>query len=276
MVETSARPIRERPPTPSRFGDLLRDWRQARRLSQLDLSLEADISARHLSYVENGRSRPSREMVMRLAEVLDASLRDRNLMLLAAGYAPGQAETDLAAPHMAQARTAIDLILGHQEPYPALVMDRGWNAVRTNRAAQKFMRLMGLGHSTQRNIIRLLVDPAELRPWILNWEEAAGDLVRQLQRQAAAAPPDDEAHALMDAILAYPDVPAAWRRTQPGEAAHPFMSVDYRAPDGTLLSFFTTLTSFAAPYDVTLDELRIECSFPADGSTAERCRALLA
>ena len=275
-AQSAFRAVRDRPPSHTPFGELLRDWRQARRLSQLELSLRADISARHLSYVENGRSRPSREMVERLAEVLDATLRDRNLMLLAAGYAPAQAETDLAAPQMAPAVKALDLILGHQEPYPALVMDRGWNVQRTNRSAQKFMRLMGLGSSTELNVIRLLVDPAELRPCILNWEEAAGDLVRQLQRQAAAAPHDDPINRLLTEVLAFPDVPAAWRTTAPDQAVHPFMSVRYRSPGGVELDFFTTITSFAAAYDVTLEELRVECSFPANEATAERCRALLA
>src|ERR1700742_2296389 len=119
MVEvrsSAARAARERPPTPTPFGELLRDWRQGRRLSQLELSLQADISARHVSYVENGRSRPSRDMVSRLADVLDVSLRDRNLLLVAAGYAPTHGETDLSAPQMGAARTAVDLILRHQEP----------------------------------------------------------------------------------------------------------------------------------------------------------------
>jgi transcriptional regulator with XRE-family HTH domain len=198
---SAARAPRKRLPAPTPFGDLLREWRTARRLSQLDLALEAEISARHLSYVENGRSRPSREMVERLAQVLDASLRDRNLLLLAAGFAPTHGETDLASPEMAPARMAIELILRHQEPYPALVMDRGWDVLLTNTAAQKFMRLMGLGRSTQRNVIRLIADPAELRPRITNWDAAAGDLVRQLRRQAATAPADDATAAACRALL---------------------------------------------------------------------------
>lgn len=278
MVEarsSAARAVRDRPPTPTPFGELLRDWRQARRLSQLELSLQADISARHLSYVENGRSRPSREMVGRLADVLDASLRDRNLLLLAAGYAPTHGETNLSAPQMDPARAAVDLILRHQEPYPALVMDRGWDALLTNRAAQRFMRLMGLGRSTQRNVIRLILDPAELRPRMTNWEVAAGDLVRQLQRQVAAASAEDPAHRLMDEVLAYPGIPAAWGTHAFRTAAQPFMSVGYRSEDGVEMRFFTTITSFAAAYDITLEELRVECSFPADDETAELCRKLL-
>lgn len=278
MVEArspaAARPPRKRLPTPTPFGDLLREWRQARRLSQLDLALDADISARHLSYVENGRSRPSREMVERLAGVLGAPLRDRNLLLLAAGYAPTHGETNLASPEMAPARAAIELILRHQEPYPALVMDRSWDVLMTNHAAQKFMRLMGLGRSTQRNVIKLIVDPAELRPRITNWEVAASDLVGQLQRQASAAAADDDVHRLLDDVLAYPDVPAAWSTHAFGAAAQPFMSVEYEN-NGVVMRFFTTITCFAAPYDVTLEELRVECSFPADEATAAACRALL-
>jgi transcriptional regulator with XRE-family HTH domain len=266
---------RKRPPAPTPFGDLLREWRQSRRLSQLDLALEAEISARHLSYVENGRSRPSREMVERLAQVLGAPLRERNLLLLAAGFAPTHGESNLAAPEMAPARAAIDLILKHQEPYPALVMDRGWNVLLTNQAAQRFMRLMGLGRSTQTNVLRLIMDPAELRPRITNWEAAAGDLVRQLQRQAAAAAADDDLHRLLEDVLAYPGVPAAWLTRQPETPAQPMLSVDYEN-NGVTLSFFTTITCFAAPYDITLEEVRIESSFPADAATAAACRALLA
>jgi transcriptional regulator with XRE-family HTH domain len=266
---------RKRPPAPTPFGDLLREWRQSRRLSQLDLALEAEISARHLSYVENGRSRPSREMVERLAQVLGAPLRERNLLLLAAGFAPTHGESNLAAPEMAPARAAIDLILKHQEPYPALVMDRGWNVLLTNQAAQRFMRLMGLGRSTQMNVLRLIMDPAELRPRITNWEAAAGDLVRQLQRQAAAAPADDDLHRLLEDVLAYPGVPAAWLTRQPETPTQPMLSVDYEN-NGVTLSFFTTITCFAAPYDITLEEVRIESSFPADAATAAACRALLA
>ena len=268
------RPVRDRLPKPTPFGELVRDSRQARRLSQLELSLQADISARHLSYIENGRSKPSREMVGRLADVLDLSLRDRNQLLLAAGFAPTHGETNLAAPQMGPARAAIDLILAHQEPYPALVMDRGWNVLLTNQAAQRFMRLMGLGRSTQRNVIRLIMDPAELRPRIVNWEAAAGDLVRQLQRQAATAPPDDPTHRLLDEVMAYPGVPDAWRTHEFRAAAEPLMSVLYEN-NGVALSFFTTITCFAAPHDITLEELRVECSFPGDAETAARCRALL-
>jgi transcriptional regulator with XRE-family HTH domain len=270
----AVRPVRVRPPSQTPFGELVRDCRQARRFSQLELALQADISARHLSYIENGRSRPSREMVGRLADAFDLSLRDRNELLLAAGFAPTHGESNLAAPEMGPARAALDLILAHQEPYPALVMDRGWNVLLTNQAAQRFMRLMGLGRSTQRNVIRLIMDPGELRPRIVNWEAAAGDLVRQLQRQAATAPADDPIHRLLDEVMAYPGVPAAWRTREFRAAAEPLMSLVYEN-NGVELSFFTTITSFAAPHDITLEELRVECSFPGDPATAARCRALL-
>ena len=158
-------------------GVLLRHWRTARRLSQLELALDADISSRHLSYVETGRSRPSREMVLRLSDVLEVPLRERNTLLVAAGYAPGYFETGLVAPEMAQMRRAIELILRHQEPYPAFVLDRHWNIRMSNQAAPRCTRFLLGADSTESNMMRLVLHPNGVRSMMVNWEETAGDLI---------------------------------------------------------------------------------------------------
>ena len=188
----SARETRAPLPSPlppdAEVGALLRHWRTARRLSQLALALDAHVSSRHLSYVETGRSQPSREMVLRLAVALEILLRERNALLVAAGYAPRYFETGLAAPEMAQMRSAIDLILRHQKPYPAFVLDRHWDIRMSNLAATRCSRFLLGAEPTDANIIRLLLHPNRLRPRLVNWEETAGDLIRHLHNQIAASP----------------------------------------------------------------------------------------
>jgi transcriptional regulator with XRE-family HTH domain len=267
MVKPTARPVE------TRIGALLRDWRLARRLSQLDLALDAEISSRHLSYIETGRSQPSREMVAHLADVLDVPLRERNTLLLAAGFAPAHFETDLGAPEMAQVRQAIDLILQHQEPYPAFVLDRRWNVRMSNQAAKRFRSFLIGDACTEANVIRLVLQPGTFRPVMTNWEEAAGDLVRQLYAQIAASPAAEDIRALMAEVLTYPGVPRDWRTRATFASAAPLMSAAY-LKDGVALKFFSTLTTFGTPYDVTLEELRVECSFPADEATAQACRRM--
>jgi transcriptional regulator with XRE-family HTH domain len=254
-------------------GALLRHWRTARRLSQLALALDADVSSRHLSYVETGRSQPSREMVLRLADALEIPLRERNALLVAAGYAPRYFETGLAAPEMAQMRSAIDLILRHQEPYPAFVLDRHWDIRMSNQAAPRCTRFLLGAEPTESNIIRLLLHPNGLRPRLVNWEETAEDLIRHLHNQIAASPSDERAKGLLAEVLAYPAVPARWRTREIGAPATPLLTTIFRKGD-VELRFFSTITTFGTPHDVTLDELRIECSFPADEATATACREL--
>jgi transcriptional regulator with XRE-family HTH domain len=241
-------------------------------MSQLALALEAGISARHLSYVETGKAQPSRDMVTRLAESLGMPLRDRNALLVAAGYAPSYSETTLTGAGLAPIRSAIDLILEHQEPYPAFVLDRYWDVRRTNRAAPRLFRYLrgGLVH---RNILRQVFDPKDVRPAITNWEEVAGDLIRHLHREVAAAPSDARMRALLDEVLSYPDIPSRWRTRDLGVNPTPLLTVVFRK-DETELRFFSTITTFGTPWDVTLEELHIECFFPADEATATLCRAL--
>jgi transcriptional regulator with XRE-family HTH domain len=268
------------PPADAVIGPLLRHWRTTRRQSQLALALSAQISTRHLSYLETGRAQPSRDMVLRLAEALEVPLRERNALLLAAGYAPRYFEAGLAAPEMAQVREAVELILRRQEPYPAYVLDRRWDVLLSNRAAQ---RLLGFFLSAkpaeskteaiEANMLRLVLHPHGLRPAMANWEEVAEDLVRHLHNQIAAAPADEQAQALLAEVLAYPGVPARWQARDIGAPTTPLLTTIFRK--GELeLRLFSTFTTFGTPYDVMLEELRIESVFPADAATASACREL--
>jgi transcriptional regulator with XRE-family HTH domain len=255
-------------------GILLREWRASRRLSQLDLALAADISPRHLSCVETGKSQPSREMVLRLADALDMPLRERNALMVAAGYAPKYPETALDTPALAQVNRAIEFMLKQQEPYPAFLLNRHWDVLQANRAAARVANFVLRGASSpHRNMIRQIFDPNDLRSAIINWEDVAGDLIRHLHDVVAATPSDTIARALLDEALAYPDVPMQWRIRDPGTAPSPLLTTIFRI-DNRQLNFFSTITTFGTPRDVTLDDLHIESTFPMDEETAEFCRQL--
>jgi transcriptional regulator with XRE-family HTH domain len=258
----------------AQVGPLLREWRAARRLSQLDLALEADISPRHLSCVETGKAQPSRDMVARLADALEMPLRERNALLMAAGYAPKYPETALGTPELAQIRRAIEFIITHQEPYPAFVLNRHWDVLMANHAAARVNGFVMHGRaSAHTNMIRQIFDPNDLRPAVANWEEIAGGLIHHLHGEVAAAPSDTKARALLDEALAYPGVPARWRMRDLDTAPQPLLTTVLRR-DEHELRFFSTITTFGTPRDVTLEELRIECCFPVDDATAELCRRL--
>ena len=253
----------------SSLGPLLRQWRERRRMSQLALSLEAEISARHLSFMETGRSRPSREMVLLLSEVLDVPPRARNDLLAAAGYAPIYRESRLDAPEMAQFRRALDFILRQQEPYPAIVLDRYWNILLANEGTERFMGVFldpaeveALGSP---NAMRLIFHPQALRPYIVNWEATAAALIQWLHRDLLRSA-DAGMRLLLDELLAYPDVPRNWRILDLDAPAAPFLAIEMRK-GGAHLKLFTTLTTLGTPYDITLHELRIESFFPADAHT---------
>lgn len=264
---------RSRAPSAVPVGALLREWRAARRLSQLGLALEAGVSARHLSYVETGKAQPSREMVTRLADTLAMPLRERNALFVAAGYAPRYSETALGTPELGQVRRAIELILEQQEPYPAFVINRYWDLLLTNRAAARFIGALRVG-GAHGNVVRQVFDPNDIRAVIVNWEEVAGDLIRHLHDQVAATPSDAKARALLDEALRYPGVPTRWRTRELGGAPPPLLTLVFRKDDDEF-RFFSTITTFGTPRDVTLDELHIECWFPADDATAEFCRSAL-
>lgn len=263
-------------PSGAAMGTLLREWRGARRMSQLALALEADTSCRHLSCVETGKSRASRELVCRLADVLGMPLRERNALLLAGGYAPQYPERALATPALERMRQAIELIVAHQEPYPAFVIDRHWNVLMANDAAVRVNGLLMDGRESRHgNLLHQVFDPCDFRPVIVNWPEVAEKFIRHVHAQLAAAPTDDELRALLAEVLAYPGVPEHWRSRDPASAPAPVLTLQFRSRLGEL-RFFETITTFSMPRDVTLDELRIECAFPADEQTAAICAGLAA
>jgi transcriptional regulator with XRE-family HTH domain len=255
----------------SSFGTALRSWRQVRGKSQLDLALDAGVSPRHVSFLETGRARPSREMILTLARTLDVPLRERNTLLGAAGFAPAFAERSLDEPELAPARRALDLILAHQEPWPAVVMDRRWEIVRTNGAAGRFFARFPAGPelpaASAGNVLRQMFHPAGLRRWVANWEEVAEALVQRVHREAIGGVPDAATRALLAEILEQPDVPERWRLPDLSRPLAPFVPVVFAAP-GLRLAFFSAVTTLGTPQDVTLQELRIECFFPADAETA--------
>ena len=245
----------------------MRQWRTARHISQLDLALSADISARHLSFVETGRAQPSREMVLRLAAALQVPLRERNALLLSAGFAPIYRETRLDAPALAQARRAVDFILAKQEPYPAIVLDRHWNMVIANAATHRFFELFPECVLPQPpNVLKLLFDPEGLRPFVENWEEVAARVINRVHREAAGAPPDSGIRALLEGLLTYPGVPRHWWTPELERPLPPLLDIAYKRND-LKLRFFSTITTFGTAQDVTLHELRIESFFPADDVT---------
>jgi transcriptional regulator with XRE-family HTH domain len=266
--------VRTMPTSGPQLGVLLREWRATRRLSQLGLALEVGVSARHLSCVENGKAQPGRELVARLADTLEMPLRERNALLMAAGYAPIYRETAFGTPALAQVQRAIECILEQQEPYPAFVLNRHWDVLMANRAAARVNGfVMGGRASAHRNMLRQIFDPADLRMAVANWDEVARDLIRHLHNEVAAAPTDATARALLDEVLAYPGVPARWRRRELDASPSPLLTTVLRRGEHAF-RFFSTITTFGTPRDVTLDELRIECCFPDDEATATLCRNL--
>ena len=246
-------------------GELLRDWRRHRHLSQLDVSLEAAVSARHLSFVETGRSKPSRELVLHLAEHLEVPLRDRNALLLAAGYAPAYAQRDLDEPAMGPVREAIDRLLRGHEPYPAVVVDRHWGLVSANRAVPLLIA-GAAAHLTEPpvNVLRLSLHPEGMAPRIVNLGEWRAHLLDRLGRQAVVSG-DPALFALHEELAGYPGgEPGHVPDLEAGAIAVPLR---LRA-DGEELAFISTATTFGTATDVTLSELAIESFFPADERTA--------
>jgi transcriptional regulator with XRE-family HTH domain len=257
------------------FGGQLRAWRLARRVSQEELAGRAGVSPRHVSFVENGKSQPSRELVLALAGALDVPLRERNTLLTAAGYAAAYRASALDSEELAHVRKAIDHVLRQQEPYGAVVVDGHWDILRMNDGAAKLFRHFPPttpdGMAAARNIVLAIFHPGALRPYIVNWLEVAGPLVARVHREIAARPGDEQLSQLLARVLAQPDVPTEWRVPAPGRAAPPILSVHLRAP--TLeVRLFTMLTSIGTPLDVTAEEIHIESYFPADEASDEALR----
>ena len=262
--------------TSSPVGRLLKHWRGVRRMSQLDLALAAEISARHLSFVETGRAQPSREMVLRLATALDVPLRERNALLHAAGYAPSYPESGLEAPELAQARKALQFMLDAHEPFGAIVTDRRWNVVMANQGAMRLMAFLLPWLATDPpetiNVKRLLFAENGLKNYLTNWEQLAEHQLRSLQREVAAGN-DPELADLLQEIQAYPGVPKHLLVPDFSMPSVPLLSLNVRKDD-VELNLFTMISTFGTPQDVTLQELRIESFFPTDEATEAAWRKL--
>src|SRR5262245_41408008 len=261
---------------PTGAGPLLRRWRESRHLSQLELALEADVSARHVSFLETGRAVPSREMLLALSNVLDVPLRERNFLLLAAGYAPLYGETALDDPRMSQVRAVVEILLKSNEPRSAFAHDRHWNVLMANEAFLTFVtRVVGtppaglepfrVASPPRLNILRFLFDPNGLRKIVVNWELSAKALLNEAYRRLTWAR-DDALRALIVELLGYPGVPTKWRDPDL-EAPHALILPMELDLDGKTARMFSTVTTIAAPHDVTLQDLHVEVFYPADTET---------
>jgi transcriptional regulator with XRE-family HTH domain len=251
-------------------GAMLRDWRRRRRMTQLDLALEADVSARHLSFIETGRSMPSADMVKHLAEQLDVPLRERNELLLAAGYAPAYGQRDLDEPEMGPVREALDRVLAGHEPFPAVVVDRHWGMVAGNRA----IPLLTAGVAAHLleppvNVLRLTLHPEGMAPRIANLAEWRAHLLDRLGRQAVVSG-DPALFALHEELAAFPGGGESGGRASSPDLAAGEIAVPLRLrhEEGEL-TFISTVTTFGTAVDVTVSELAIEAFFPADAATAQ-------
>ena len=268
MARLESAPLRSPP-----FGRLLKEWRQTRAMSQLDLGLSCGVSQRHVSFIESGRSRPSRGMVLNLANALAVPLRQQNALLLAAGFAPAYGERPLDSPEMRAVNEALVRTLRQQEPYPAVAVDRVYNLVRGNEAT---FRLLGFllgdaagrlltAHGRPPNLAELLLAPDGLRPMIENWQDVAVWLMRRLHAEAALGV-RGEFDALLERLRALPDV--AGLVTAPSDdVEHPPVLVTQMRRDGARLALFSLIATMGTPLDVALQDLRLEFFFPADTET---------
>ena len=241
------------------------------------MATEAGVSSRHLSFLETGRASPSREMVMRLARVLDVPLRERNALLLSAGFAPVYPQTRLDAPELGAVGNALDAILAQQEPFPALIMDRHWNILRANQAAGRLLRLL-LGErvsSLQQNLLHRMFDPEAVRPFIANWSQVAEWLVQRVYRECVGGIKDEQTTRLLRELFRYPGVSESWTATPPQAPSTPIVPVSY-VKEEQRFDYFSTVTTLGTPQDITLQEIRIECFFPFNPATDAAARRLAA
>jgi transcriptional regulator with XRE-family HTH domain len=263
----------------SELGDLLRYWRDARGMSQLDLSLEAGVSQRQISFIESGRSVPGRETLTILAQTLDVPLRERNALLLAAGYAPLYSEAPWNAQEMNSVIRALERVVRQHEPFPAIVMDRHWNVLMTNDAAPRFFNhfIDMASREGPRNMLHLIFDPKGMRPFVADWDSVSRSLLQRVYRESVGHVIDDGTRRLLDELLEYPDVPRDWKAVgaPAAAAATPVIPLGF-VSDGVVLRYFSMVTSVGTPQSVAAQELRLECMFPADDETDARHQRLFA
>jgi len=244
------------------LGELLRYWRQERGKSQLDLSFDTGISQRHLSFVESGRSAPSRDFLSIVSDALNIPLRERNVLLLASGFAPQYSEQGMDAKQMAIVTGAIDRMLEQHEPHPALVLDRHWNVVRTNQAAPRFFgSFVNLeARPKQRNLLDLMFDPTGMRPFVEEWEKVAAGLLQRVRREAVGQVVDAGLQKLLERLREYPGVAEL---KPPLAPQSPVLPVTFRRGNERF-SYFSLITTVGTPQCITAQELRVECMFPTD------------
>jgi transcriptional regulator with XRE-family HTH domain len=257
------------------FSKLLKHWRNVRRLTQIELAGDANVSARHLCFLETGRAQPSREMVRLLGSALDLPLEERNALHVAAGFVPPYSDRGLAADNLQHVRQALDFILRQQEPYPGIVIDGHWDVRIRNQASARLLGTFRAAYEMESgladNAMHVAFHPKGLRQFIVNWDEFAGQLIQILHREVAQG--SRIAAQLLDEIMAYPGLPAEWRSPRDPAASSPVMTMQLAKGD-LRLAFFSTFTTLAMPTDAALQKLKIECFYPADSATAEKAREL--
>ncbi len=257
-------------------GALLRSWRDARKRSQMNLALDAGVSQRHLSFIESGRSHPSREMLLQLAAALELPLREQNRLLLAGGFAPAHPERSLEANDMQAVRQALEMMLYHHQPYPAVVLDAQWNLVMCNAAWEALLATLGADLWERvggRNVVLLCFHPLGLQTRLRNWDTAATLILARLQREVAAAPANGELRSLLDRVLSMPGLPSQWRSQAWPTLPPPMLQLELDlGPLG--LKLFSMISTFGTALDVTTEELRVESFFPGDAASADFFREL--
>jgi transcriptional regulator with XRE-family HTH domain len=257
------------------FSSLLRHWRNVRRLTQMELAGDANVSARHLCFLETGRAQPSREMVQLLGSALDLPLEECNALHVAAGFVPPYGDRGLAAENLQPVRQALDFILRQQEPYPGIVIDGRWDVRLRNQASRRLFKAFHQSYEMEagiaENAMHVVFHPKGLRQFIVNWDEFAGQMIQILHREVAQG--GRVAAQLLDEIMVYPGLPAEWRLPRNPAGSSPVMTMQLRKGDFRL-AFFSTFTTLAMPTDAALQKLKIECFYPADSATAEKAREL--
>lgn len=258
------------------LGSLLKQWRRVRGRSQLDISLDTGISQRQISFIESGRSVPGRLTLMGIAQALEIPLRERNLLLLAAGYAPHYSEAAWNSGEMKNISRALERMLAQHEPYPALVMDRYWDVLLTNNAAPRFFNCFidMSARPSPRNMLHLMFDPNGMRPFIANWEALAKTLIQRVHREAVGHVVDKKTKDLVADLLAYPDVQSDWRAPETPSVL-PMIPMSF-VKDGAVMNYFSLVTTVGTPQIIAAQEIRVECMYPADEETEVLHAKLLA
>ena len=260
----------------SELGVLLKQWRGVRGRSQLDISVDTGISQKQISFIESGRSVPSRPTLMGIAQALEIPLRERNALLLTAGYAPMYSDAAWNSDEMKSINRALERIIAQHEPYPAMVMDRYWNLLLTNDAAPRFFNCFidMSKRPSPRNMLHLMFDPRGMRPFIADWEALARTLIQRVHREAVGHIVDQKTKELLTALLGYPNVQSDWR-TPERLSALPMIPMSF-VKDGATMNYFSLVTTVGTPQTIAAQELRVECMYPADDETEVLHAKLLA